>query len=141
MRVILLAAASGSLVASAVEDPLYSPTNAAGQVEVILKGHRFTPAEIHVPAGKKIELLIKNQDATADEFDSSVATRLWASSMRRPRREPLWRNKRPTAAAKKSPGVVAGARLSTREIRCDRNQATVKLPADERPVRLSATIS
>ena len=69
MRAILLAAASGSFLASAVAEPLYSPTNAEGQVEVILKDHRFTPAEIYVPAGKRIELLIKNQDATADEFD------------------------------------------------------------------------
>lgn len=48
----------------------YTPTNAEGQVEVILKDHRFMPAEIHVPAGKRAQLLIKNQDATADEFDS-----------------------------------------------------------------------
>ncbi len=45
--------------------------NADGQIEVILKDHRFTPAEIHVPAGKRVQLLVKNRDATADEFDST----------------------------------------------------------------------
>jgi plastocyanin len=52
--------------------PAYTPTNADGQIEVILKNHRFVPAEIHVPAGKRVQLLIKNQDSTADEFDSSA---------------------------------------------------------------------
>ena len=49
-----------------------SPTNPAGQVEVVLKDHRFTPAEIHVKAGQRSQLLVKNQDATADEFDSTA---------------------------------------------------------------------
>ncbi len=65
----------GSLLASSAafaDPPSYTPTNAAGQVEVILKDHRFTPSEIHVPAGKRAELLVKNQDATADEFDSAA---------------------------------------------------------------------
>ncbi|MDQ0467621.1 cupredoxin domain-containing protein [Labrys wisconsinensis] len=52
--------------------PAYTPTNADGQVEVVLKDHRFTPAEIHVPAGKRAQLLVRNQDATADEFDSTA---------------------------------------------------------------------
>lgn len=50
---------------------ILTATNVDGQVEVILKDHRFTPAEIHVPAGKRTQLLVKNQDATADEFDST----------------------------------------------------------------------
>ncbi len=35
-----------------------------------IKDHCFQPAELTVPAGKKIKLLIENQDATAEEFDS-----------------------------------------------------------------------
>jgi hypothetical protein len=42
------------------------------QINVTLKNHRFEPAEIHVPAGKPTVLLITNQDATAEEFDSSA---------------------------------------------------------------------
>jgi plastocyanin len=41
-------------------------------ISVTIKDHRFTPAEIHVPAGKPATLNIKNDDATAEEFDSSA---------------------------------------------------------------------
>jgi Cupredoxin-like domain len=58
--------------AAALGDPVYTPTNAAGQIEVMLEGHRFTPSEIHVPANAKSQLLVKNRDSTADEFDSSA---------------------------------------------------------------------
>ena len=35
-----------------------------------IKDHRFEPAELRVPAGKKIKLTIDNQDATPEEFES-----------------------------------------------------------------------
>jgi plastocyanin len=35
-----------------------------------IKDHRFEPAELQVPAGKKIRLLVKNVDATPEEFES-----------------------------------------------------------------------
>ncbi len=35
-----------------------------------IKDHRFQPAEITIPAGKKVRLLIENMDATAEEFES-----------------------------------------------------------------------
>lgn len=41
-------------------------------VEIIIKDHRFEPAEIKVPAGKPIVLVVKNQDATAEEFESKA---------------------------------------------------------------------
>lgn len=37
---------------------------------LVIKDHRFQPAEISVPSGKKIKLLIENQDATPEEFES-----------------------------------------------------------------------
>jgi hypothetical protein len=40
-----------------------------------LKEHRFTPSEIRVPAGVKVRLVIDNQDATAEEFDSFALNR------------------------------------------------------------------
>lgn len=69
----LLACAGAVLLSSAAiaASPTLTATNADGQVEVVLKDHRFTPAEIHVPAGKRTQLLVKNRDATADEFDST----------------------------------------------------------------------
>ncbi len=35
-----------------------------------IRGHRFEPAELIVPAGQKIRLIIDNQDATPEEFES-----------------------------------------------------------------------
>ncbi len=50
----------------------YTPRNAAGQVEVMLKNHVFVPAEIRIPPNTPIQLLVRNEDATADEFDSTA---------------------------------------------------------------------
>jgi plastocyanin len=49
-------------------------SSAAAQtaIDMTIKDHRFTPSEIHVPAGKPAVLNIKNEDATAEEFDSSA---------------------------------------------------------------------
>ncbi len=43
--------------------------------EITIKDHVFTPAEIAVPAGQKIKLVVKNEDATAEEFDSKKLNR------------------------------------------------------------------
>lgn len=37
---------------------------------LVIKDHRFQPAELTIPSGKKIRLLVENQDATPEEFDS-----------------------------------------------------------------------
>lgn len=42
---------------------------------LVIKEHRFLPAELTVPSGKKIKLLIENQDATPEEFDSHALNR------------------------------------------------------------------
>jgi plastocyanin len=39
-------------------------------VRLVIRDHQFVPAEITVPAGTKIKLVIDNQDATAEEFES-----------------------------------------------------------------------
>jgi hypothetical protein len=41
-------------------------------IDLTLKDHRFSPSEIRVASGKPILLRIKNEDATAEEFDSSA---------------------------------------------------------------------
>lgn len=38
--------------------------------EISIKDHRFTPEEIHVPAGEKIKLIVYNNDPTPEEFES-----------------------------------------------------------------------
>ena len=42
---------------------------------LIIREHKFVPAEITVPARKKIKLVIENQDATAEEFESDELKR------------------------------------------------------------------
>lgn len=38
--------------------------------KLVIRDHRFEPAELHVPAQKKIKLVIHNQDKTPEEFES-----------------------------------------------------------------------
>ncbi len=38
---------------------------------IIIKDHKFEPSRLEVPAGQKIQLLVKNMDATAEEFESA----------------------------------------------------------------------
>jgi plastocyanin len=53
-------------VAVLAADPDYALT---------IKDHKFSPAELRVPAGKKIKLVIENQDATPEEFESHELNR------------------------------------------------------------------
>ena len=50
--------------AAAADEPL--------RIAVTLKDHVFAPAEIHVPAGRPTILIVTNQDAGPEEFDSSA---------------------------------------------------------------------
>lgn len=40
------------------------------EASLVIQGHRFQPAELVVPAGRKIKLTVVNRDATAEEFES-----------------------------------------------------------------------
>ncbi len=42
---------------------------------LVIRDHRFQPSELTVPSGKKIKLLIENQDATPEEFESHALNR------------------------------------------------------------------
>ena len=58
--------------------PLLLPLTAfaaAPDYALIIKDHRFQPAELTIPSGKKVKLLIENQDATPEEFDSFALNR------------------------------------------------------------------
>jgi hypothetical protein len=39
-------------------------------VEVVLREHRFDPAEVRVPANTKFRLIVDNQDDGSEEFES-----------------------------------------------------------------------
>jgi len=42
----------------------------ADDLTLTLKGHKFTPAEIKVPANKRVKLTVVNDDPTPEEFES-----------------------------------------------------------------------
>jgi plastocyanin len=48
---------------------------ATPEINIVIKDHRFTPAEVKVPAGQKVKLIVDNQDATAEEFESHELNR------------------------------------------------------------------
>jgi hypothetical protein len=49
----------------------------AGPIEftTVLRGHRFEPETLTVPAGKKIRLVVENHDPDPEEFDSYALNR------------------------------------------------------------------
>ena len=47
-------------------------TARADDYVVTIKDHRFTPAEIKVPANQRVTITVINEDATAEEFESGV---------------------------------------------------------------------
>jgi plastocyanin len=48
---------------------------ADNEITLTIKDHKFSPAEVRVPAGKKVKLIIDNQDATPEEFESHELNR------------------------------------------------------------------
>lgn len=42
---------------------------------LVIKNHRFEPANLVIPAGQKIRLIIENQDPTPEEFESHQLNR------------------------------------------------------------------
>ena len=42
----------------------------AQEFTVTIKNHRFTPSELKVPANKRIQLTVVNDDPTPEEFES-----------------------------------------------------------------------
>lgn len=59
----------GLLLASALVLPVCGWAETT-ELTIVIKNHRFNPAEITAPAGKKLKLVIDNQDATPEEFES-----------------------------------------------------------------------
>jgi plastocyanin len=59
---LILVMATGA----AAQDPAYTLT---------IKDHQFQPSEIDVPAGQKIALIVKNNDSTPEEFESTELRR------------------------------------------------------------------
>jgi len=37
---------------------------------LVIKDHRFEPSEVTIPAGTRVKLIVDNQDASVEEFES-----------------------------------------------------------------------
>ena len=53
-------------IGTAAQEPAYT---------LVIKDHQFQPTEIEIPAGQKIALLVKNNDTTPEEFESTELRR------------------------------------------------------------------
>jgi hypothetical protein len=69
LRGLVALLATGILWAAAV------PVLAQEEYLIVIKEHRMSPADLQIPAGQKIKLVIDNQDATPEEFESHILNR------------------------------------------------------------------
>ncbi|MES2406172.1 MAG: cupredoxin domain-containing protein [Pseudomonadota bacterium] len=61
LAILTLTAALISVQTAVAADSTYS---------MVIQDHRFQPAELVVPAGQKIKLMVENRDSTPEEFES-----------------------------------------------------------------------
>lgn len=45
------------------------------EIALSIREHRFEPAEVKIPAGQKVKLLVTNHDSTPEEFESHEMNR------------------------------------------------------------------
>jgi Cupredoxin-like domain len=45
------------------------------EFSLVIKNHRFEPAELKVPANERVRLTVHNQDSTPEEFESHALNR------------------------------------------------------------------
>lgn len=48
---------------------------AEAEFALTIKDHQFAPSEVKVPAGQRVKLIVHNQDATPEEFESHSLNR------------------------------------------------------------------
>lgn len=48
-----------------------APASASEPVRLVIKDHRFAPAEVSVPANERFRIEVENQDATPAELEST----------------------------------------------------------------------
>lgn len=44
-------------------------------VHLTVRDHRFVPTDVEVPAGVKVQIVVRNEDPTAEEFESDSLRR------------------------------------------------------------------
>jgi hypothetical protein len=66
IHALVLAAAAIATIPFAVS----AGTAAADGITITIKDHKFTPAEVRIPANKRMSIVVINDDATPEEFES-----------------------------------------------------------------------
>ncbi|MBX9717077.1 MAG: cupredoxin domain-containing protein [Burkholderiaceae bacterium] len=64
--------ATFALLASVACSPVHAVDT---EVTLVIENHRFEPAELRVPAGQRIKLIVHNRDKTPEEFESRSLSR------------------------------------------------------------------
>lgn len=49
-----------------------APAVADDNFSLTIRNHRFEPAELKIPANKRVAITVKNDDATPEEFESAT---------------------------------------------------------------------
>lgn len=70
MRRVSLLSAACAVAISGAAFLNAAPVRADDAITIVIKDHKFEPAEVKVPANKRVTLLVDNQDATSEEFES-----------------------------------------------------------------------
>ncbi len=47
-----------------------SAVGAEKEFKIVIKDHHFVPAELQIPAGEKVRIIVDNQDDSPEEFES-----------------------------------------------------------------------
>lgn len=61
LRILVLMTISTAVAPAIADDNEYT---------LVIENHRFAPQELHVPSATKVRLIIRNKDATPEEFES-----------------------------------------------------------------------
>ena len=70
MKKVVFALALAAAAAFSTGGIAQSQAQAQEALTVTIKNHKFEPAELKVPANKRISLTVVNDDATPEEFES-----------------------------------------------------------------------
>lgn len=58
--------AGSATIAARADEPAYA---------LSIRDHRFSPAQVEIPANTKVRLVVRNEDASSEEFDSTQLRR------------------------------------------------------------------
>lgn len=69
-RCLILTVAATLAATLALPLAMTAAARAADDIVITIKDHRFTPAEVRIPANKRMSIVVVNDDPTPEEFES-----------------------------------------------------------------------